>query len=141
MLNVVTLMGRLTTDPELKTTPNGISVTSFSVAVDRNYQRQGEEKKTDFINLVAWRGTAEFIARYFRKGNMIAINGSLQMRKFTDKDGNNRTFYDVVIDNAHFCGSKNDSGNAPRQDQPISFSNVETSDFEEILTDDDDLPF
>lgn len=90
MFNLVVLTGRLTADPELKTTQSGISVTSFSVAVNRPY-RTVEEQQTDFINVVAWRKTAEFIAKYFKKGNMIGIEGSIQTRKYTDKNGNNRT--------------------------------------------------
>ena len=147
MLNIVVIMGRLTADPELRTTPNGVAVTSFSVAVERSYQKQGAERQTDFINVVAWRSTAEFVTRYFRKGSMIAVNGSLQMRKYTDKDGNNRTAYDVVADAVNFCGSKADSGTyqggaaAPRQDQPASFSNIDTGDFEEVALGEEDLPF
>lgn len=143
MLNIIVLMGRLTADPELKTTPNGVSVTSFSVAVDRNYQKQGEQRQTDFINVVAWRGTAEFVTRYFHKGSMIAVNGSLQSRSYTDKEGNKRTAYEVVADNVNFCGSKAESGSAPRQDQAqlASFSNASAGDFEEISMNDDDLPF
>ena len=92
MFNLVVLTGRLTADPELKTTPNGISVTSFSVAVSRPY-RSGEEAQTDFINIVAWRQRAEFICKYFTKGSMIGIEGSIQTRKYTDKNGNNRTAF------------------------------------------------
>lgn len=142
MLNVVVLMGRLTADPELRTTGSGISVTSFAVAVDRAFQ-SGGERQTDFINCVAWRRNAEFISRYFSKGQMIAIRGTLQQRSYTDKDGNKRTAYDVVVDNASFCGSKAESGSASvRTDAaPASFSNVDTGDFEEISMGDEDLPF
>lgn len=142
MLNVVVIMGRLTADPELRTTNNGTSVTSFSVAVNRSYSKDGNNP-TDFINCVAWRNSAEFISRYFTKGQMIAIKGSLQQRSYTDKDGNKRTSYDVVVDTADFCGSKNESGSsAPaRNEAPASFSNVDTGDFEEISMGDDDLPF
>jgi single-strand DNA-binding protein len=147
MLNIVVIMGRLTADPELRTTPSGVSVTSFTVAVDRSYQKQGAERQTDFINVVAWRSTAEFVTRYFRKGSMIAVNGSLQVRRYTDKDGNNRTAYDVVADAVNFCGSKAESGTtgaaAPRQDQvqPASFSNIDSGDFEEVSLGEEDLPF
>lgn len=143
MLNIVVIMGRLTADPELKTTNSGISVTSFSVAVDRNFAKDGN-RETDFINVVAWRFTAEFICKYFRKGQMIAINGSLQQRSYTDKDGNKRTVYEVVADNANFCGSKAESGSgsAPiRNEPPTSYSNADVGDFEEISMGDDDLPF
>lgn len=141
MINVVVLMGRFTADPELRTTPNGISVTSFSIAVDRAYQKAGTERQTDFINCVAWRQTAEFITKYFQKGSMIAVNGTLQQRSYTDKDGNKRTAYDVVIDNASFCGSKSEGSTRPRSDEPASFSNAGMGDFEEITMSDDDLPF
>ncbi len=142
MFNLVVLTGRLTADPELKTTPNGISVVSFSIAVARRY-RAGEEAQTDFINLVAWRQTAEFISKYFKKGNMIGIEGSIQTRRYTDKNGNNRTAFEVVVNNAQFVESKRDSapvGDAPST--PASFSNAGNNDFTEIGSDmDDDLPF
>lgn len=141
MLNVVVLMGRLTATPELRTTNSGISVTSFSVAVNRNYSKQGQETETDFINCVAWRNNAEFISRYFQKGQMIAVQGSLRQNSYTDKDGNKRTTYDVQVDRADFCGSKSESGSARPTDAPASFSNVDTGDFEEISMGDEDLPF
>lgn len=103
MFNFTILVGRLTTDPELKTTPNGVSVTSFSIANDIGY---GENKKTAFIPIVAWRGTAEFIAKNFAKGNLIGIQGSIQTRKYTDKDGNNRTVFEVVAEKAEFVTPK-----------------------------------
>ena len=106
MLNSIIIMGRLTADPELRTTPSNLSVTSFTVAVDRNY-KSGDERQTDFINCVAWRATADFVTRYFRKGQMIAVQGSLQVRNYEDKNGNKRTAYDVVADNVSFCGDKN----------------------------------
>lgn len=143
MFNLVVLTGRLTADPELKTTNTGISVTSFSIAVNRRY-RAGEETQTDFINIVAWRQTAEFITKYFKKGNMIGIEGSIQTRKYVDKNGNNRTVFEVVASNAQFVESKKDStpsaGNVA--EEPASFSNAESSDFTEIDSGmDDDLPF
>ena len=107
MLNIVVIMGRLTADPELKTTNSGNSVTSFTVAVDRNFAKDGN-RETDFINVVAWRSTAEFICKYFRKGQMIAINGSLQQRSYEDKNGNKRTAYEVVAQQVSFCGGKQD---------------------------------
>ncbi len=146
-MNVVCLLGRLTATPELKTTQNGVSVTSFSVAVDRTYQPKGAERQTDFINCVAWRNTADFICRYFQKGQRIALQGSLQSRSYTDKSGNNRTVFEVVIDNAFFAESKGNA--APRSDvQPMpsyteaapAFSTAGSNDFEEIVGD-DDLPF
>lgn len=101
-MNVCALMGRLTADPELRQTGNGNSVVSFTVAVDRQYSK--EEKQADFINVVAWRGTAEFIEKHFKKGQMIAVEGRIQTRKYEDKDGNNRTVFEVVANNVSFCG-------------------------------------
>ena len=142
MFNLVVLTGRLTADPELKTTNTGISVTSFSIAVNRRY-RAGEETQTDFINIVAWRQTAEFITKYFKKGNMIGIEGSIQTRKYTDKNGNNRTVFEVVASNAQFVESKKDSSpSAASGEETASFSNAESSDFTEIDAGvDEDLPF
>ena len=111
MLNSTILMGRLTAAPELKTTNNNISVCAFTVAVDRAYQAQGQERQTDFINCVAWRNNADFISRYFTKGQMIAIQGSIQTRNYEDKNGNKRTAVEVIADNVSFCGSKNETGN------------------------------
>lgn len=143
MINNITLMGRLTADPELKTTTTGLSVTSFSIAVDRGYARNGEERQTDFINIVAWRQTAEFICRYFKKGSMIALTGSLQTRSYEDRNGNRRTAYEVVVDNVSFCGSKAETGTAggtaPTAAAP-AYQTANASDFEEI-PDDDELPF
>ncbi len=109
MLNRVVLMGRITHSPELKTTSSGVSVVSFTIAVDRNYTPKGQEKQTDFINCVAWRQTADFITKYFEKGSMIAVDGTLQTRKYQDKTGANRTVTEVVVDNASFTGGKKDS--------------------------------
>ena len=140
MFNIVILTGRLTADPELKTTPSNISVTSFSIAVNRRY-RAGEEQ-ADFINIVAWRQTAEFICKYFKKGSMIGIEGSIQTRKYTDRNGNNRTAFEVVANNAQFVEAKRDSvGSAPAPSEPASFSNADSGDFSEIGGADDDLPF
>lgn len=144
MINSVVLMGRLTFDPELRTTPNGISVVRFQVACDRNFQRSGEERKADFIDVTAWRQTAEFISRYFRKGSMIAVEGSIQTDSFTDKDGNKRKTVQVVANNVSFCGSKAESGTTsnPVFSQPApSYASADNSDFEEIIDDDDNLPF
>ena len=148
-MNAICLMGRLTGDPELKTTQSGVSVTSFSVAVDRVYRSKDQERQTDFINCVAWRNTAEFISRYFRKGQRIALQGSLQSRKYTANDGSQRTVYEVVVDNAFFCESKGgNAGGAPSYDSQVpvyseakpAFSTANSGDFEDILTD-EDLPF
>ncbi len=140
-------MGRLTYDPELRSTNNGLSVLSFQIAVDRNYQPQGQERQADFIDCVAWRQNAEFISRFFHKGSMIAIEGSIQTRNFTDKNGNNRKAVEVVVNNASFCGSKSETGTgasaqAPAFEQPApSYSSAQGSDFEEIIDEDEDLPF
>ena len=145
MINSVIIMGRLTYDPELRTTPNGISVVRFQVACDRNFSRSGEERKADFIDVTAWRQTAEFVSRYFRKGSMIAVEGSIQTDNFTDKDGNKRKSVQVVANNVSFCGSKAESGTAsnPVFSQPAPrYDSADKSDFEEISDDDeDDLPF
>lgn len=108
MFNLVVLTGRLTSDPELKTTQSNVSVTSFCIAVQRRY-KSGEEPITDFINIVAWRNTAEFVAKYFKKGNMIGIEGSIQTRKYTDKDGNNRVAFEVLASGVQFVESKRSS--------------------------------
>ncbi len=142
MINTVALMGRLTYDPELKTTSSGVSVIRFQIAVDRNFQRAGEERKADFIDVTAWRQTAEFISRYFHKGSMIAVEGSIQTDNFTDKDGNKRKSVQVVANNVSFCGSKAESGTSNGFEQPApSYSSANSSDFEELVDDDDDLPF
>ena len=109
MLNRVILMGRLVSDPELKTTASGISVTSFRIAVDRSYVKQGEERKADFIDIVCWRQQAEFVCRYFGKGAMIAVEGQLQSRTYQAKDGTNRYVTEVVADNVSFTGERRDN--------------------------------
>ncbi len=147
MLNVVVLTGRLTVDPELRHTPNNIAVTSFNVAVNRSYARQGEERQTDFIDIVAWRSTAEFVCRYFKKGQLIAIEGSIQTRSYQDKDGNKRKAFEVVASNVHFVESKKDSA-AVNNNSNQQVNNYDTEsyvsgsddDFQEIQSD-DDLPF
>lgn len=162
MLNKIVLMGRLVADPELRQTPSNISVVQFRIAVDRNFTSNGE-RQADFITIVAWRQTADFVARYFKKGQMIAIEGSLQSRNYTDQQNNKRTAYEVLADRVHFCGSKSetvgdsinfsDTGSIeapPKFEQPAkegeSFSvgdlSKEAQDidsFEE--TNDDELPF
>lgn len=149
MLNCAVIIGRITANPELRTTPNGVSVTSFTVAVERSYQKAGEERQTDFINVVAWRGTAEFVSGYFRKGSMIAVQGSIQTRSYEDKSGNKRTAFEIVADNVSFCGSKNEdrSGGAKpiRQAAPAapvpSFSTGSVTDFDDFSSDEELLPF
>lgn len=111
MLNVVALIGRLVADPELRTTPAGVNVCRFRLACDRSFVRQGEQRQADFLDVVAWRQTAEFVSKYFQKGSLIAIEGSLQTRQYQDKNGNNRTAVEVLADNVSFCGSR--SAGAP----------------------------
>ncbi len=146
MLNCAVIMGRLTADPELRQTPNGVAVTTFTVAVDRGFVRQGEERKADFISVVAWRQTAEFVSKYFSKGSMIAVQGSIQTRTYDDKNGSKRYVVEIVADNVSFCGSKSETGTngAPRTTTAPaaapSFSNGGLDDFS-AMADDDDLPF
>lgn len=124
MLNCAIIMGRLTHDPELRTTQSNLSVTSFTVAVDRAYKKDGE-RETDFINVVAWRGTADFVTTYFKKGQMIAVQGSIQTRNYEDKNGIKRTAVEIVADNVSFCGSKAESTNtysAAPQESAQSFT-------------------
>ena len=144
MINNVVLMGRLVATPELRSTGTGVSVASFTIAVERAYAKAGEQRQADFIDCVAWRQSAEFITRYFQKGSMIAVTGNIQTRNYEDKNGNKRKAVEVVVENASFCGSKAESGTtggytAPAAPAP-SFASASESDFEEI-TEDDDLPF
>ena len=147
MLNVVVLTGRLTADPELKTTSNGISVCSFSIAVERRY-KQGEERQADFINVVTWRSSAEFVSKYFKKGQMIAIRGSIQTRRYTDTEGKNRTAFEIVADDVQFADfAKRDSSADssvpdvdPKNDPLPEFANS-LNQFEEVSDYSDDLPF
>ncbi len=139
---MVALMGRLTYEPELRKTPSDVSVLRFQVACDRSYQRAGAERQADFIDCVAWRQTAEFISRYFHKGSMIAVEGTIQTSNYTDKNGNNRKQTEVLANNVSFCGSKSESGNMDIEPESAAkYSNTDNSDFEEIVDDDDDLPF
>ena len=134
-LNKVIMGGRITTDPELKTTQSGISVTQFNLAVNRKV-KQGEEQKTDFFNVTAWRQTAEFITRYFNKGSSICIVGSLQNNSWTDQNGQKRYKMDILADEVMFVDSRSDSSSlaTPAYSSPI------TPKFEEVKTD-EDLPF
>ena len=133
MLNIVAVMGRLTKDPELKRTPNGVSVCTFSIACDRSYVKQGEERQTDFLDIVAWRNTAEFVCKYFAKGQLIAANGSLQSRRYEDKDGRKVTKYEIAADNVHFADSK------PGGQKGKAVENS-TDDFS-VIEEAEDLPF
>ncbi len=165
MLNVAVLMGRLVADSELRHTPNGIAVTTFTIAVDRGYAKAGTERQTDFIDIVAWRSSAEFVCKYFRKGQMIAVEGSIQTRSYTDKDGNKRKAFEIVANNVSFTESKRGSDNGnygdnsyggsyhnnnsynnnnsyskPAAEPAPAYTSGDTGDFEEIPMD-DDLPF
>ena len=148
MLNKIFLMGRLTRDPELRRTQSGTAVTSFSLAVDRDYKSQSGEKETDFIDVVAWRSTAEFVAKYFTKGRMAVVEGRLQIREWKDKDGNNRRSAEVVADNIYFGDSKRDGAGgyeaAPAYGAPMGGYSAPmggSSAFAEIDEEDGDLPF
>jgi single-strand DNA-binding protein len=132
MLNRIIIMGRLVRDPEKRTTQSGVSVVSFTVAVDRDF-KNGDEKVTDFIDCTAWRGTADFISKYFGKGRMIVVDGQLQSRKWQDKDGNNRVSWEVQAQNVYFADSKrNDDG---QQSKPQTFEELDSGDG------DGELPF
>lgn len=136
MYNKVILMGRITHDLELKTTPSGANVCSFSIAVDRRFQNKGEEKQTDFFNIVAWRQQAEFVTRYFCKGRMIMVEGELQTRTYTDKNGANVRITEVIADRISFTGEKAQGGNAaPAGVPPVPSQPVVEQ------TDDDPYPF
>ena len=133
MLNKVIIMGRLTREPELRRTQGGTAVTSFTLAVDRDFKSQSGEKETDFIDVVAWRNTGEFAAKYLAKGRMAAVEGRIQVRDWQDKDGNRRKSVEVVADNVYFGDSKRDS-------KPQESRTVDEPEFDEI-EDDGDLPF
>ena len=159
MLNRIIIMGRLVRDPELRTTQSGTAVTSFTLAVDRDFKsRDSGEKSTDFIDVVAWRQTAEFVCKYFSKGRMAVTEGRLQIREWKDRDGNNRRTAEVVADNVYFGDSKRDSGDgyasAPAYGNPVGYGAPsggygapagygapESSGFAEIDDQDGDLPF
>lgn len=137
MLNRITITGRLTHDPELRTTQSGISVTSFSIACQRDFKNANGDRETDFFNVTAWRATAEFITQYFSKGSLITVDGRLESRKYTDKDGNNRVAIEIKADNAYFGESKGDG-------QPSAASAGNSGDFVpdfSTVEDDDDLSF
>ena len=151
MLNKIILMGRLTRDPELRRTQSGTAVTSFSLAVDRDFKSQGGDKETDFIDIVAWRNTAEFVSKYFTKGRMAVVEGRLQIRDWTDRDGGKRRSAEVIADNVYFGDSRRDNagdfGAAPGYSAPMGGrSNYAApmdnhSDFAEIGEEDGELPF
>lgn len=149
MYNKAIVLGRLTADPELRQTPNGIPVTSFSIAVDRPFVSRGGEREVDFLDIVAWRQTAEFICRYFTKGRPILVDGSIQTRQYTDKNGVNRRVWEIVADSVSFTESKSSAASAdrnfpeppPENNEPAAtYSSGDVNDFAEI-DDDGDLPF
>ena len=136
MLNRIDLMGRLVRDPELRHTGSNIPVASFTLAVDRDRKNESGEKETDFVDIVAWRNTADFVSKYFTKGRLAVVSGRLQMRKWTDKDGNKRTSAEVVAENVYFGDSKPNSESngfapqysAPAQSEPTNFALLEDND-------------
>lgn len=152
MFNVVAIMGRLVADPVLRTTTQGNSVCSFRIECDRSYVQQGQERQADFIDVVAWRQQADFVSKYFQRGSLIAVEGSLQTRQYQDKNGNNRTAVEVVANNISFAGAKRQDGqNAPSYEQQTishvqqakaqsGFAQGSTDDFA-VIDDNDDLPF
>ena len=133
MLNRVILMGRIVADPELKQTPNGVSVATFRLAVERNYQpKDSNERLCDFISCVAWRQTGEFITRYFSKGSMIVIEGSIQTRQYQDKNGNKRTAVEVIADQAYFAGSTgNENGQSKTSENSRTDGNQQSSQYKQ----------
>ena len=133
-LNIVALTGRLTFEPELKSTNSGTSVTRFQLAVDRNYQASGKEREADFIDCVAWGKTAEFVNSWFHKGQMMALTGEIRTQNFTDKDNNKRKSVEVVANNVSFCGAK-ENGSQASTLPDINENNIE------VIDDDGDLPF
>lgn len=132
MLNLAVAMGRIVHDPELRTTGSGISVLSFTIAVDRDYVPKGEDRQADFLDCVAWRQTAEFINKYFHKGSMIVVQGTNQSRNYEDRNGNKRTAKEIVVSNAWFCGGK---------EEPKETAYTGEGDFEEVPDGSDMLPF
>lgn len=152
MLNVVAIMGRLVADPELRTTPAGLSVCRFRIACDRSYVQQGQQRQADFIDIVAWRQQADFVSKYFQRGSMIAVDGSLQTRQYQDKQGSKRTAVEVVANNISFAGAKRQDGqNVPSYEQQTAshveqanaqtgFAQGSADDFA-VINDGDDLPF
>lgn len=134
-------MGRLTADPELRHTPNDIPVITFTLAVERSYAKSGEQRQADFIDIVAWRYTAEFVSRYFQKGQLVAIRGSIQTRTYTDKEGKKRKAFEIIADQVHFAEGKRDTSPPSQGDNRNEEAlNTGPDDFEEVPTD-DDLPF
>ena len=132
MLNNINLLGRLTADPELRKTQSGVSVANFTLAVDRDFADNAGNRETDFVSCVAWRGTADFVCKYFSKGQLAAVNGRLQSRKWTDKDDNSRTAWEVIANSVYFGGNKKSNEQSDTY-APPEFDNVDE--------DDGELPF
>ena len=141
MLNHITIMGRLTRDPEMRNTQSGVAVASFTLAVDRDFSgRDGGEKQTDFIDCTAWRHTAEFVSKYFSKGRMAVVSGRLQIDNYTDNDGNKRKAAKVIADNIYFGDSKKDGTVGSQSDETASFTPA-PSGFVTVDVDNSELPF
>ena len=141
MLNKIIIMGRLTRDPELRRTGSGTAVTSFSLACDRDFKSQSGDKETDFIEVVAWKNTAEFVSKYFSKGRMAVVEGRLQIRDWTDKAGNKRTTAEVVADNVYFADSKRSEFNDNQRENFNALSGRLSDDFVPISEEDGEIPF
>lgn len=141
MLNKIIIMGRLTRDPELRRTGSGTAVTSFSLACDRDFKSQSGDKETDFIEVVAWKNTAEFVSKYFSKGRMAVVEGRLQIRDWTDKAGNKRTTAEVVADNVYFADSKRSESNDNQKENFNALSGRVSDDFVPISEEDGEIPF
>ena len=139
MLNSISIHGRLVRDPELRTTQSGVSVCSFCVAVDRSYARKGEEKQTDFFDVNAWRGLGEMVNKYFTKGREIIVHGSMHSRKWQDKDGNNRTAWEILASDVDFCGSKGEQSAATDTATPVQ--DAYGDQYTPLDVKDEDLPF
>ena len=141
MLNKIIIMGRLTRDPKLRRTGSGTAVTSFSLACDRDFKSQSGDKETDFIEVVAWKNTAEFVSKYFSKGRMAVVDGRLQIRDWTDKAGNKRTTAEVVADNVYFADSKRSESNDNQKENFNALSGRVSDDFVPASEEDGELPF
>ena len=141
MLNHITIMGRLCVDPELRRTQSGTAVTSFRIACDRDFKSQSIEKETDFIDVVAWKNTAEFASKYFSKGRMAVVDGRLQIRDWTDKDGNKRTTAEVIADNVYFADFKRSESSENQEENFNALSGRMSNDFAPISEEDGEIPF
>ena len=141
MLNKVVIMGRFTKDPELRRTGSGTAVTSFSLACDRDFKSQSGDKETDFIEVVAWKNTAEFVSKYFSKGRMAVVEGRLQIRDWTDKSGNKRITAEIVADNVYFADSKRSESNENQKENFNALSGRLSDDFVPLSEEDGEIPF